>query len=379
MKFTADREHLAAAAAWAGTASAAKGVLPILTMLRLTAADGLLTVTGTDYAETARASLEAATGVNGTVYVPGRFFTDVVKMFPARQPVIAELDGSLLRLTCGAARFAMSVADEGFSDMPGMPPAAATAVGAEFAEAAQIVARSAGRDATLPAITGVYTEFAADHVLLVATDRYRLVKVKVPVVREDGCAALEPVLIPATTMTGFAKAAGAAGKITIAYDGTGVAGFGDGNREAIVRPISADFPKWRKQFPAGYAFEAVVDAELVADAARRCALASDAKVAAVQLAFTGDEVTVSADGADGAYGAETIPGVVFGGPDGTVRLFNSDYLIDGLAGARSKLARIGMQEASAKPAVITAADPDPAAEADPDPVYQYVLVPIRKT
>lgn len=378
MIFTADQEQLAAATAWAASAIPAKNTQPVLGTLSLVAENGLLRITGTDYAETAIATIEASTAANGTVYAPGKFLADIVKALP-RRPVNAELDGNLLRVTCGPAKFAMAVlpAGEGFGHMGVMPGQVGTMVGAEFGEAVQTVSRCASRDDTLPVLTGVYAQFAADHVLLVATDRYRMIAVKVPIVR-DGEADLKPVLIPAQTLAGFARAAGGAGKVTFAYDGSNVVGFGDGTRQVVSRSVSGEFPKWQGRFDGSFPYTAVVNADLVIAAVKRVSVASDHDGAPVQLTFTGDEVTVEAVGSKDTFGSEIVPGVTFDGAPDTERTFKAEYLLDGLTGTRSELAQISMQASATKPVLITPAAADPAAEPDPDPAYRYITVPLRK-
>jgi DNA polymerase III sliding clamp (beta) subunit (PCNA family) len=61
-----------------------------------------------------------------------------------------------------------------------------------------------------------------------------------------------------------------------------------------------------------------------------------------------------------------------------VRMFNSDYLLDGLSGAGTQMVRVGFQDSASKPMLFTACDGDPDDGPGPDPAYRYLVVPLRK-
>ena len=63
---------------------------------------------------------------------------------------------------------------EDYPRLPAMPTTAGTVDSAVFATAVSQVAVAAGRDDTLPMLTGVRLEIEGDRLTLAATDRYRL-------------------------------------------------------------------------------------------------------------------------------------------------------------------------------------------------------------
>src|SRR6202008_1580455 len=63
---------------------------------------------------------------------------------------------------------------EDYPTLPEMPPAAGSIGSDAFRSAASESAPAAGRDDTLPALTGVRIEIEGDTLTLVSTDRYRL-------------------------------------------------------------------------------------------------------------------------------------------------------------------------------------------------------------
>ena len=78
-------------------------------------------------------------------------------------------------LTCGSATFTLlTMPEDEYPALPEMPPAAGSIGSDAFATAVSQSATAAGRDDTLPALTGVRIEIEGDTLTLVSTDRYRL-------------------------------------------------------------------------------------------------------------------------------------------------------------------------------------------------------------
>ena len=80
-----------------------------------------------------------------------------------------------VQLVCGSARFTLlTLPVEDYPTLPEMPTLTGTLPGARLAAAVAQVAVAAGRDDTLPVLTGIRIEIDGDTVTLAATDRYRL-------------------------------------------------------------------------------------------------------------------------------------------------------------------------------------------------------------
>ena len=118
-----------------------------------------------------------------------------------------------------------------------MPPEAG-AVGADIlASAISQVAIAAGRDDTLPALTGIRMEIAGETVTLVATDRYRLA------VRELHWEPAKPdmaaaVLVPARVLVDAARSLTTAAEVSIALSVPGDDGSQGEGRRIRSRPPS---------------------------------------------------------------------------------------------------------------------------------------------
>ena len=132
------------------------------------------------------------------------------------------VEGSRLTIACGSARFTLpTMPVDDYPTLPSMPTTAGTVGGAEFAAAVSQVAVAAGRDDTLPMLTGVRLEIACEKLTLAATDRYRLAVRELGWNPGDPTAADVQVLVPARTLADAAKSLAHSDALTIALSGAG--------------------------------------------------------------------------------------------------------------------------------------------------------------
>jgi len=372
MKIRVERDTLADAVAWAARILPQKAQLPVLAGLRLEAsADGALRLAGFDYEVSAEAELDVTVAEAGAVLVPGRLLADITRSLPG-QPVDLATDGARVQLTCGTARFTLPTLplDE-YPSLPSMPEVAGTIGSDAFAAAVGSVAVAAGRDDTLPVLTGIRVEIEGEEVTLAATDRYRLA------VRTLRWQPVDPslqatALVPARTLADAAKSltSGAEVVLALAHGGTGegLLGLSGGARRSTTRLLDGEFPKYRSLLPDSFSSTAEVDAASLTEAVRRVSLVAS-RTSPVRLSFSADGVVLEAGGLDEAEAAEALPASFDGEP--LTIAFNPNYLLDGLGAIDSDEARLSFTGPT-KPAVLTG-----KAEADGGSDYRYLLMPVR--
>ncbi|MDT4911277.1 MAG: polymerase subunit beta, partial [Pseudonocardiales bacterium] len=158
MKFRVERDALADAVTWAARSLASRPTLPVLAGLMLRVDGDQLSVSGFDLEASTEVDLEVTAGAPGQALVSGRLLADITKALPPH-PVDVMVDGSRLTITCGSAKFSLpTMPVDDYPKLPTMPTTAGTVNGAEFAAAVAQVAVAAGRDDTLPMLTGVRLE-----------------------------------------------------------------------------------------------------------------------------------------------------------------------------------------------------------------------------
>ena len=372
MKIRVERDTLADAVAWAARILPQKTQLPVLAGLRLDAGtDGGLRLSGFDYEVSAEAELDVAVAEAGAVLVPGRLLADITRSLPA-QPVDLATEGARVQLTCGSARFTLPTLplDE-YPTLPSMPEVAGTIGSDAFAAAVSSVAIAAGRDDTLPVLTGIRVELDGEEVTLAATDRYRLA------VRTLRWQPADPglqatALVPARTLAEAAKSLTAGAEVTLALasggTGEGLLGLTGSTRRTTTRLLDGEFPNYRSLLPDSSSATATVDTASLTEAVRRVSLVAS-RTSPVRLSFSAEGVVLEAGGLDEAEAAEALP-ATFDGEALTIA-FNPAYLLDGLGAIDSDEATLSFTGPT-KPAVLTGKAGD-----DSSGDYRYLLMPVR--
>ena len=383
LRFRLVREDFADAVAWVARCLPTRPTVPVLAGVLITGTDEGLTIAGFDYDVSAQVVVPAEIASTGAVLVSGRLLSEITRALPAK-PVDVSVDGTRVLLTCGSAKFSLpAMPVEDYPALPALPEETGVISADVFGEAVSQVAVAAGRDDTLPMLTGIRVEISGETVVLAATDRFRLA------VRELTWSTTNPgleaaVLVPARTLAEAAKAVTPGSDVHLAL-GTGSAvgeerllGIRSSGKRSTTRLLDTEFPKFRQLLPAEHTGLATVGVAELSEAIKRVALVAD-RGAQVRMEFTDGLLHLSA-GADGVGLAEEDLEVDFVGEPLTIA-FNPTYLTDGLASLHSDRVTFGFTTAS-KPAVLRPAPEDggpsgvgpfPAMHTD----YVYLLMPVR--
>jgi DNA polymerase III subunit beta len=369
VRFRVERDRLADAVAWAARTLPSRPSLPVLAGLVLVADDSTLVLSSFDYEVSARVTIDADVSEPGTALVSGRLLADIARAMPAA-PVIFEQDGTRMAITCGRSSFALpTLPVEDYPQLPAMPETTGVLPGEVFAEAVSQVAIAAGRDDTLPTLTGIRVEFDGARIVLAATDRYRLA------VRELDWSPAVPkfesaVLIPARNLADTAKSMATAETVAIAVSGDGLIGFEAEGKRTTTRLLDGEFPKYRSLLPTDVASVAVVDTSDLVDAVKRVALVAE-RSTPVRLSFDASEVTLRAGSGDDAQASEAVECTLTGDPIEIA--FNPMFLLDGLSAVDAAQTRFAFTQAN-RPAVLGG-----LRDGEVNEDYRYLLMPVRLT
>lgn len=378
MKFRIDRDALADAVAWTARTLPVRPPVPVLAGMLIDAGPGpsdehQLTLSAFDYEVSAQVSTDVDVDEPGKALVSGRLIAEICRSLPPH-PVELTTDGSKVMLSCGSAKFTLlTMPVEDYPSLPEMPPAAGSVGSDELAVAVGQVAVAAGRDDTIPMLTGVRVEIEGETVTLASTDRYRLA------VRELHWKPERPdfsaiALVPAKTLADTAKSLTSGAEVSIALGGAGgggegMIGFSGGGRRTTSRLLDGDFVKYRSLLPSEYAGLAEVQCGPFVEAVKRVALVAERNTP-VRLSFRQGEVVLEAGTGDEAQAVEALEATLEG--DDINIAFNPGFLLDGLGAIDSDVARLSFTTPT-KPAVLTGKPADDAAS----PSYRYLIMPVR--
>ncbi|PXY38545.1 DNA polymerase III subunit beta [Prauserella flavalba] len=374
MKIRVERDGLADAVAWVARSLPSRPPVPVLGGVLLDAgADGgsdALTVSGFDYEVSATVGVPATIADGGRTLVSGRLLADITKALPA-QPVEIAVDGARASITCGNARFSLpTMPVEDYPQLPAQPDLAGEVTGEAFAQAVAQVAVAAGKDDTLPMLTGMRLEISGSTLTLVATDRFRLAMREFSWSPAEGLADAA-VLVPARTLADAAKSLGASGatvQVGLA-SGDGLLGLAGSGRYTTTRLLDAEFPPYRQLLPAQHTSRAVLMVSVLTEAIKRVSLVAE-RGTQVRLEFSEGTLRLSAGGDDEGSAEEELP-VDYEGEPVTIA-FNPGYLVDGLGALHADRAELTFTTPN-RPALIKPADEN----GDVVPGYLYLLMPVR--
>ena len=362
VKFRCEREILADALATAGRAATSRtGTLPVLAGVRLDAADGELTVTGTDLELTIRLSVPVHVDEAGSAVVPARLVADIVKALPAGA-VDVSLGDDEMAISAGRSQFSvrpLSLSDYPAQVQPEGEPVTLTAE--QVSDALRQVVRAASTDDARAVLTGVLLAAEDDTLKMVATDSYRLAVRDLP--QTAMLAAGQKVLVPGRALAELQRILGDAEELTVRL-GAREAVFEAGTTQLTTRLIEGEYPNYRNLLPSSYPNLLTVGREALMEALRRVKiLAQDSTP--VRMTLGGDTLQLTAITQDVGNAHEEID-AGYDGAEMTVA-FNPDYLmagVDALDGDEVTLATMDPM----KPAVLRSVGHED---------YLYLLMPVR--
>ncbi|MFD2418013.1 DNA polymerase III subunit beta [Amycolatopsis pigmentata] len=374
MKIRVERDGLADAVAWVARSLPSRPPVPVLGGVLLDAgSDGAtdaLTVSGFDYEVSATVGVPATIADGGRLLVSGRLLADITKSLPA-QPVEIAVDGARASINCGNARFSLpTMPVEDYPQLPAQPALAGEVAGDAFGQAVTQVAVAAGKDDTLPMLTGMRLEISGSSLTLVATDRFRLAMREFAWEPAEGLADAA-VLVPARTLAEAAKSLGAGGgRVSVGLaGGEGLLGLSGSGRYTTTRLLDAEFPPYRQLLPAQHSSRAVIGVSPLSEAIKRVSLVAE-RGTQVRLEFSEGTLRLSAGGDDEGSAEEEL-GVDYEGEPVTIA-FNPAYLVDGLGALHADRAELTFTTPN-RPALIKPADE----EGQVIPGYLYLLMPVR--
>lgn len=373
MKFRVERDAFADAVAWTAKSLPSRPAVPVLAGAMLRVAGGQLVVSGFDYEVSSQVSVEVQGDADGAALVSGRLLAEITKALPAK-PVDVAAVGSHLELVCGSARFTLpTMPVEDYPTLPEMPATAGTVEAATFASAVSQVAIAAGRDDTLPLLTGVRVELDGSTMTLLATDRYRLAMKELTWHPDSPDANLQ-ALVPARTLADTAKALGPlGGDVTVALArggmGEGMIGFVGGARRTTSRLLDGEFPNVRNLLGHQHNAQAHIQVSALVEVVRRVALVAE-RTTPVRLSFSEDGLVVEAGGSEDARASEAMDCRYEGEPMQIA--FNPGYLLEGLGALDGPTAVLSLTD-TRKPASLAPAGED----GEVVPGYRYLIMPIR--
>ena len=372
MKFIVERDPLVDAVNWVSKSISNRPITTALLGIVIDV-DQEVTLSGSDLETSTKAKFSADVNQKGKVLVPGRLLADIARSLPAKA-VTFTLEGTRVLVTAGSAKFTLPTLPLAeYPTLPILPAATGTLTSDLFSTAINQVAIAAGKDDSLPTLTGVFVEINKNQITLAATDRYRLAVRELTWNAAD--ASIETTsLLRARTLADAAKSLVGNAQVTLALSpattNEKLVGFITEGKTMTSRVLDGSFPPFRHLLPSESTADAIIEVAPLLDSVRRVALVTD-KTVPLRLNFSSNSLRLEAGTGEEAQATEQLD-INYKGEDINIA-FNPQFLVDGLNAIQSAFVHIAFTGAN-KPAVLTG-----QTEANSAPIsnYKYLLMPMR--
>lgn len=372
MKFTVDSATLTDSVAWVSRSLSSRPIMTALLGIVIDVQNDV-TLSASDLETSARSSFNAEIKEKGRVLVPGKLLSDISKSLP-NKPISFTLDSNRVLVTSGSAKFTLpTLPINEYPNLPNLPEVSGNIDSGVFATAVTQVAIAAGRDDSLPTLTGIHIDINKTTIAIAATDRYRLA------VREIDWTPNDPeitttALLRARTLADAARSITSKKNISlsIAPSNTNerLIGFVSEAKLMTSRQLDGTFPPYRHLLPTESIATAVVEVAQFLDSVRRVSLVTD-KTIPLRLRFKDDILQLDAGAGDEAQATEELEINFTGEPIDIA--FNPNFLIDGLNALGTDFVQIAFT-GSNKPAMLSGKK---RVDGPTDSSYRYLLMPMR--
>ncbi|MFD1392720.1 DNA polymerase III subunit beta [Lacticaseibacillus jixianensis] len=183
MKFTITRATFIKSLNDVSRAITSKTTIPILTNLKMDLTDNALILTGSDADISIESKIDATSEQNdlqiastGSITVPARFFTEIVKRLPEKTMTVDVQDNFQTVITSGSSEFKINGLDaNNYPRLPEVSSENALTVPADVLR--QLIAQTViavSTQESRPILTGVHIQIEKGKMIAVATDSHRL-------------------------------------------------------------------------------------------------------------------------------------------------------------------------------------------------------------
>jgi len=372
MKFTVESNVLVESVNWVSRSLSSRPIMTALLGIVIDVSNEV-TLSASDLETAAKSLFNADIKEKGKVLVPGRLLAEIARSLP-NKPVSFVLDNNRVLLTAGTAKFTLpTLPINEYPNLPTMPENSGFIASDVFATAINQVAIAAGKDDSLPTLTGIHVDINKETITLAATDRYRLA------VREiqwqpNNTDIATSALLRARTLADAAKSLVGVTQVSLAVAPITaterLVGFASEAKTMTSRMLDGTFPPYRHLLPSESIAQATIEVVPFLDSVRRVALVTD-KTVPLRLRFADSKLQLEAGAGEEAQATEELT-IIYNGEAIDIA-FNPTFLMDGLHAVGTPFVHIAFT-GSNKPAVLSGKHEKDGPTTDN---YRYLLMPMR--
>jgi len=385
MELTVKQSHLSLGLQTVSRAVSSRTTLPLLTGILLEAVEGCLCLTATSLDVAIHCSIPATVERSGSIVLPARYLTDIVRRLEAGDIAISVPEGQFQAVvTWGRSEFVLNgYSPEQYPPLPDLDGAASIEIDA--ASLQDILAKTlfaASSDDAMPILTGARLSIEEGLIQSVASDGFRISVARAPLsTKEAGDAGTTSHLeasqqawvIPREGLQELQRvlAANHSRAVTMSV-GKNQVGFHIGDVQFFTRLLEGQYPRVLDMVPSEYPISVQLPLLPFHDACERASLMADRREGprVVNLRLQADKVIITSDSPEVGKAYEEVAASLSGEPIDI--MFQAPYLLDGL------------KHAEADTVVFDMSGPFNAARIRPyeeheECSYMYIVLPLRPT
>lgn len=318
MRLTASQADLAATLAMVSRAVTNRHTLPILSGIHLEATGQTLTLTGTDLEIGITAPLPADVTEPGTIVLPAKYLTEIVRRLPAG-PVTIEVDQSTYTATVTWDQSRYTIHGQAADQYPYFSQPSGQAdyrlPQHRLRELVRQTAFAVSHDQARPILTGVLVMLQAPAITLVATDGIRIATSRGELQALSDSPTDASIVLPGRALQELSRllASDSEGDVTVHLTDN-QAHFGLGSIRLVSRLLDGQYPDVLRLIPEAYTTHVKLAAQSLQDACERAGLIAREGNNAVKLEIATTGVALSANAPEVGQVYEEIAATVSGEP-----------------------------------------------------------------
>ncbi len=306
-----------------------KNTLPILDNFLFQLKDSELTITASDLESTliTKVQVESAAG-DGEVAIDAKRISTILKEFP-EQPLTFNIDNASLSVDIVSENGKFSIVGQNGGDFPQLPEikedALSISLAAEvFLQGVSKTIFAASDDELRPVMTGIYIELSPENMTFVASDAHKLVRYRRNDVKSDESASFILPQKPAGLLKNILPKNDTA--VNLQFDTKNAIIEFDGYK-LVCRLVEGKYPNYDAVIPKDNPSKLTIDRLDFYNSLRRVSVFSNQASNLIKLAFTPNQLTVSAQDIDFSISAHERVKCQFDGDEMEIG-FKSLFLIE---------------------------------------------------
>lgn len=334
MKFTSTQENLNHGISLAASLAGRSVGLPILNNILLEVTSGILTISSTNLEMGIKTQVRGKAEKDGSFTVSAKILADYINILPATNVSLELLDNQLLVKCDNFKTKIRGQKAEEFPIIPTLEEKNGLNLDQEtFKQALSQTTFATSFDEMRPEINGVLFSINKNHLVLVATDSYRLAEKKINFNKTTTNS--KQIIIPLKTLQEIEKIIGSNLDILDIFIEENQIMFKINSTTVVSRLIEGNFPDYKQIIPSDYKTQVKINKEDLIQATRAAALFTRTGVNDINLKFLSKTGKIEIKTTNSQVGEQqsVLDSKISG--DEVKVTFNYKYLLDGLQTVQS--------------------------------------------